>query len=322
MNVDVSDIKAAANRIATAAVLTPVIESPQLNADTGARVLIKAECLQRSGSFKFRGAYNRLSQLDDKQKAAGVVAWSSGNHAQGVAAAAQLLGISATIVMPHDAPDIKVRKTKAYGAEVIFYDRYTESREEIGRTLSEERGATLVPSYDDRDIIIGQGTVGLELAEQSRALGYELDDLLVCCGGGGLIAGVASAFKHLSPGTRILSVEPDDFDDHKRSLKSGQVESNSADARSICDALLAPEPGGLTFPINKALVSAGISVSDVEVRAAMKYAFSTLKLVTEPGGVVALAAVLSGKIPTQGKTIGIVISGGNVDPLLFSDVVV
>ena len=319
--VNLLNIQEAAQRLNGAAVYTPVIESAQLNADTGARVLIKAENLQRGGSFKFRGAYNRLSQLNTQEKKAGVVAWSSGNHAQGVALAAQILGIPAAIVMPNDAPEIKVKKTIEYGAEIIGYDRYTESREEIGLALSKERGATLVPSYDDLDIITGQGTAGLEFFQQSQDLGCELDSLLVCSGGGGLIAGMATAFSELSPYTSIYSVEPDAFDDHKRSLESGNIESNPKDARSICDALLAPQPGALTFPINSSLLTAGLSVTDDEVRSAMNYAFSTLKLVAEPGGIVALAALLSGKLDVKGKTIGLVISGGNVDPDLFSEVI-
>ncbi|MEO9944678.1 MAG: threonine/serine dehydratase [Paraglaciecola sp.] len=319
--INLSDIEVAAQRLNGVAVRTPVIENAQLNADVGARVLFKAENLQRGGSFKFRGAYNRLSQLNAQEKKAGVVAWSSGNHAQGVALAAKILGIPAAIVMPKDAPEIKVKKTVEYGAEIIGYDRYTESREEIGLSLANERGATLVPSYDDLNIIIGQGTAGLEFFQQCKSLGCQLDDLLVCSGGGGLIAGIATAFSQLSPNTSIYSVEPDAFDDHKRSLETGNIESNPKDARSICDALLAPEPGALTFPINSSLLKAGLSVSDDEVRAAMNYAFSTLKIVVEPGGVVALAALLSGKIDAKGKTIGLVISGGNVDPSLFSEVI-
>ncbi len=319
--VQFSDIVRAARRIEGEAVRTPVIESPALNQQVGARVLIKPECLQRSGSFKFRGAYNRLAQLNDAQRKAGVVAWSSGNHAQGIAAAAQILGITAAIVMPHDAPPVKAEKTRGYGAEIIGYDRYTESREEIGARLAEERGAVLVPSYDDPHIIAGQGTCGQEFAQQADALGIALDDLLVCCGGGGLIAGSSLAFASLSPDTAVYSVEPADFDDHVRSLASGQREKNPPDARSICDALLAPEPGALTFPINQATLSGGLSVSDDEVKTAMRFAFSTLKLVIEPGGAVALAALLAGKLDVKGKTVGIVISGGNVDPALFGEII-
>ena len=321
MSIKFTDVEAAAKRIDGRAVRTPVIESPALNEEAGARILIKPECFQRTGSFKFRGAYNRLLQLSDNERAAGVVAWSSGNHAQGVAAAAQILGIRAAIIMPDDAPAVKTAKTRAYGAEIIAYDRYAQSREEIGTRLAEERGATLVPSYDDPHIIAGQGTCGLEFAQQCSALDVSLDQLLVCCGGGGLIAGMSVAFKAVSPHTEIYSVEPAGFDDHVRSLKSGQRESNDPGARSICDALLAPEPGALTFPINRALLTGGLSVTDDEVRAAMQYAFSTLKIVAEPGGAVALAAVLSRKLPVGGKTVGVVISGGNVDPALFADVI-
>ena len=321
MLINFTDVEAAAKRIEGAAVRTPVIESPVLNEEVGARVLIKPECFQRTGSFKFRGAYNRLRQLSERERAAGVVAWSSGNHAQGIAAAAKMLGVRAAIVMPDDAPAVKTANTRAYGAEIIAYDRYTQSREDIGSRLAEERGATLVPSYDDQHIIAGQGTCGLEFARQCSALDVCLDQLLVCCGGGGLIAGSSVAFNELSPHTEIYSVEPAGFDDHVRSLESGKREKNDPDARSICDALLAPDPGALTFPINRAFLTGGLCVTDDEVRAAMRYAFSTLKLVAEPGGAVALAAVLSRKLPVTGKTIGVVISGGNVDPTLFADII-
>ena len=321
MLINFTDVEAAAKRIEGAAVCTPVIESPVLNEEVGARILIKPECFQRTGSFKFRGAYNRLRQLSETERAAGVVAWSSGNHAQGVAAAAKILGVRAAIVMPDDAPVVKTANTRAYGAEIIAYDRYTQSREEIGARLAEERGATLVPSYDDPHIIAGQGTCGLEFAQQCSEHDVSLDQLLVCCGGGGLIAGSSVAFKALSPHTEIYSVEPAEFDDHVRSLKSGKREKNPPGARSICDALLAPEPGALTFPINRELLTGGLSVTDDEVRAAMRYAFSTLKIVAEPGGAVALAAVLARKISVTGKTTGVVISGGNVDPAFFADVI-
>ena len=321
MLINFTDVEAAAKRIEGAAVRTPVMESPVLNEEVGARILIKPECFQRTGSFKFRGAYNRLRQLSEKERAAGVVAWSSGNHAQGVAAAAKMLGVRAAIVMPDDAPAVKTANTRAYGAEIIAYDRYTQSREEIGARLAEERGATLAPSYDDPHIIAGQGTCGLEFAQQCSAHDASLDQLLVCCGGGGLIAGSSVAFKALSPHTEIYSIEPTEFDDHARSLESGKREKNPPGARSICDALLAPEPGALTFPINREMLTGGLSVTDDEVKAAMRYAFSTLKIVAEPGGAVALAAVLSRKLPVTGKTIGVVISGGNVDPAFFADII-
>ncbi len=318
--VSLADVEAAAARIKGVAIRTPLLECAELNEACGGRILIKPECLQRTGSFKFRGAYNRLSQLDDAARQAGVVAWSSGNHAQGVAAAAKLLGIRAAIVMPYDAPQVKLEKTRAYGAEIIGYDRKTENREEIGMRLASERRAVLVPSYDDPHIIAGQGTAGLELCEQCRAIGCELDALLVCCGGGGLIAGMAMAVKALTPKTNVYAVEPDGFDGLAQSLRSGNRERVAADAASICDALLIPQPGEITFSINSKLLSGGLVVTDGEVKQAMRFAFSTLKLVVEPGGAVALAAVLTGKIETAGKTTAIVLSGGNVDPALYAEI--
>jgi threonine dehydratase len=313
----IADIEDAARRLRGMAVITPLLESPALNARLGGRLLIKAEPMQRTGSFKFRGAYNRLSRLDDAAKKSGVVTFSSGNHAQGVAAAAQILGMPAVIVMPADAPAIKVRNTKSYGAEVVSFDRYTENREAIGERLRAERGAVLVPPYDDPYIIAGQGTVGLEIATQAAERGAELDAVLVCCGGGGLVAGTATAIAAKAPSAKIYAVEPQDFDDTGRSLLSGHREKNDPNARSICDALLAPMPGELTFAINSKLLAGGIVVSDDEVRQAMATAFAELKLVVEPGGSVALAAVLSGKFPIRGKTVAVVCSGGNVDPATF-----
>lgn len=321
MPISLKHIEEAAARIAGEAVRTPVIESDALNRHLGARILIKPENLQRTGSFKFRGAFNRLSQLSSVERAAGVVAWSSGNHAQGVAAAAERLNIPAAIVMPKDAPRVKLHKTRAFGAETILYDRETENREDIARRLASTRGAILVPSYDDVDIIAGQGTVGLEFARQASANDARLDLLLVCCGGGGLIAGVATAFAALSPTTDIFSVEPDGFDDHARSLISKRRERNPAEAGSICDALLAPTPGEITFAINRRLLKGGLSVSDDETRAAIRYAADELKLVTEPGGAVALAAALHRRIDCSNKTVGIVVSGGNIDPHMLSRVV-
>jgi len=319
--VTLADIEAAAARLRGFAVETPVLESAALNERVGGRVLLKPECLQRTGSFKFRGAFNRLSQLDAAERAAGVVAFSSGNHAQGVAAAAALLGIRATIVMPHDAPAIKRENTKAYGAEVVGFDRHREDREAIAHGIAEERGAVLVPAYDDARVIAGQGTCGLEFARQVATTGASLDILLVCCGGGGLIAGTATAFAALSPDTAIYSVEPGACDDTMRSLAAGRRLGNPPEARSICDALLAPEPGAITFPINLRLLRAGLAVTDDEVRAAVRFAFSTLKLVIEPGGAVALAAALAGKLDFRDRTLGVVISGGNVDPDVFAVII-
>ncbi len=316
----VAEVKAARDRIAGAAVRTPLLESILLNKKLGGRLLVKPECLQKTGSFKFRGAYNKLSALTDEEKSCGVVAFSSGNHAQGVAAAASLLDIDATIIMPADAPAIKLANTRAYGATVVTYDRYSENREEIGNALAKEKGAVLVAPYDDRYVMAGQGTIGYEVAEQAKALNALPDAVLVCCGGGGLTSGTALALSDAMPNTPVYSVEPDAFDDTKRSLESGARESVPAEARSICDALLAPTPGRLTFAINKNLLTGGLAVSDDEVRNAMRVAFTDLKLVAEPGGAVALAAVLSGKIDIKNKTIVAVISGGNVDPSLFAEI--
>lgn len=310
---DIAAIRAAATRLAGHAVLTPLLESPAVNARLGGRLLIKAEPLQRTGSFKFRGAYNTLSQLDAEQRRRGVVTWSSGNHAQGVAAAAQTLGIPALIVMPADAPAIKIANTRGYGAEVVLYDRVREQREEIGTRIARERGATIVAPYDEPRVIAGQGTCGLEIAAQAKAKDARLDAVLVCCGGGGLTAGCAIALAAEAPGTPVYAVEPAGFDDTGRSLAAGKRLTNDPAARSFCDALLAPTPGELTFAINQRLVKSGLAVSDREVAQAMAVAFSDFKLVIEPGGAVALAAVLSGKLDVKGKTFAVVASGGNVD---------
>lgn len=319
-SITADDVRSAAALIAGAAVYTPLLEYSPLNERVGGRVLIKFEGAQHTGSFKFRGAYNRLARIALKDRAAGVVAWSSGNHAQGVAAAARLLGIPATIIMPADAPTIKVANTKALGAEVITYDRFTESREKIATALAESRGAILVPSFDDPFIIAGQGTIGLEILEQAGAVDARLDQVLVCCGGGGLVSGIATAIKDTAPEIAIYAVEPSGFDDTARSLVSGTRETVDSAARSICDALLAPSPGELTFPINRALLSGGLSVNDDEVKGAMRYAFEKLKLVIEPGGCVALAALLRGKVSTEDRTTAVVVSGANVDPLLYASI--
>ena len=294
------DIEKAARRIEGFAVRTPVIETLKLNAITGGRVLIKAECLQRTGSFKFRGAWNRISKLDAKKAKGGVVAYSSGNHAQGVAAAAQIKGLPALIVMPADTPLIKQENTRSYGAEVVTYDRATESREAIAAHYVKERQAVMVPPFEHADIIAGQGTAGLELAEEAAA------------------RGVALAMEALQPQARVHSVEPAGFDDYARSLSSGAIEKNSRLSGSICDALMSPSPGEMTFAINSRLLGEGLAVSDAEAAAAVRFAFEVLKLVLEPGGAVALAAVLSGKIETQGKAIGVIASGGNCDPDLYA----
>jgi threonine dehydratase len=318
--INASDVRSAASMIAGVAVRTPLLEYAALNELAGRRVLVKFEGAQHTGSFKFRGAYNRLARIAGAAKAPGVVAWSSGNHAQGVAAAARLLGMPAVIVMPADAPSIKKANTTALGAEIVLYDRLTESREEIAAALAAARGATTVPPFNDPFIIAGQGTVGLEIMEQADEAGAKIGQVLVCCGGGGLTAGVATVIKDINPAVEIYSVEPAAFDDTARSLASGHRESVAAGAASICDALLTPTPGELTFPINQALLSGGLAVTDDQVKAAMRFAFETLKLVIEPGGAVALAALLHGLAPPAKAATAVVVSGSNVAPELYASI--
>jgi len=313
------DVVAAAKRIEGFAVKTPLLEAPLLNAKLGGRLLLKAEPLQRTGSFKFRGAYNAISQIPADKRKNGVVAFSSGNHAQGVAAAAQMLGMPAWIIMPEDAPAIKIARTKAFGATVVPYDRYTQDREKMGLELQAKYGATLVKPYDDPNIISGQGTIGLEIAQQCEALGVKPDAVVVCCGGGGLVSGTALALSGALPGVPVYAAEPVGFDDTKRSLEAGTRIKNDPDARSICDALLAPTPGEMTFALNSKLLKGGFAVTDDEVKRAMATLFQEFKLVAEPGGAVAATAVLAGKLPIKGKTIVAVVSGGNVDPATFID---
>ena len=321
MTVTLADIQAAADRISGHAVMTPLIESPALNDRAGVRVLLKAETLQRAGAFKFRGAYNRLVQLSAEERARGVVAFSSGNHAQGVALDARLLGIPALIVMPSDAPKVKVVATQGYGAEVRFYDRLIDSREAIAAEIAAQRGSVVVPAFDDPHIIAGQGTVGLEMVAQAKAAGATLDLVAAPISGGGLLAGLATAIKGLSPDTAMVGVEPEGFDDTLKSLQAGERQVFKPTGRSLCDSLESPFPGELTFPIMQKTVANVAVVSDREITEAMRYAFATLKLVVEPGGVAALAALLAGKINVAGKgTVGLVLSGGNVDPEQFAQV--
>ena len=312
-----ADVDAAAERLAGVALRTPLVTSPVLDALTGARVFLKAEILQRTGSFKFRGAYNKLSSIPQSERAGGVVAFSSGNHAQGVAAAARLLGMPAGIVMPADAPRPKRERTAALGAEVVLYDRAKEDRQAIARELADKRHAALVPPYDDPFVIAGQGTAGREIIEDLAALGLAPDVVAVTASGGGLTAGIALAVKARVPNALLFTAEPEGFDDHARSFKSGQREKNATLTGTICDALMAQTPGELTFAINRVLVGHGAAVSDQEVAAAVAFAFHELKLVVEPGGAVALAALLSNKIDIKGKVAVAVLSGGNVDPELF-----
>jgi threonine dehydratase len=318
-----ADIEDAAARLAGQAILTPVVENPALNERVGGRVLLKCETLQISGSFKFRGAYNRISRFSDEEKARGVVAYSSGNHAQGVAAAAQKIGTRALIVMPHDCPAVKIEGVKAFGGEVRLYDRWSESREEIGAQIAAERGSVLVPPFDDFHVMAGQGTVGVELAQQASALGVTLDAVSAPASGGGLVGGVALAFEALSPTTEVYVAEPADYDDHARSLAAGQPTgwTNPEPPPSFCDALMAPKPGSVTWPVNSRLLKGAVSATDAEVAEAMRFAFRWLKLVVEPGGACALACLLNGRIEARGRKVGIVLSGGNVDPQLFAEVI-
>jgi threonine dehydratase len=313
------DVREAAAAIAPHAVRTPLLESPFLNERVGARVLLKPEVLQRTGSFKFRGAYNCVSRIDPAVHPGGAVACSSGNHAQGVAEAARICGIPAVIVMPADAPAIKVERTRRSGAEVVLYDRRGEDRDAIAAAISAERKMAFVAPFDNFYVIAGQGTVGLELAEQAKAVGAELEAVLIPASGGGLSAGTALAVTSAMPDARIYTVEPECFDDYARSLRSGLRESNAPDARSICDALLMSQPGELTFAMNKDRLAGGLVVSDDEVRAAVAFAFRELKLVVEPGGAAGLAALLSGHYLLSGGPVAVVLSGGNIDPPVLAE---
>jgi threonine dehydratase len=312
-----ADVEAAARRLAGVALHTPLVASPVLDALTGGRVFLKAETLQRTGSFKFRGAYNKISSIPQDQRAGGVVAFSSGNHAQGVAHAAHLLDMPAVIVMPRDAPRPKRERTAAFGAEVVLYDRAREDREAIARGIASQRGAVLVPPYDDALIIAGQGTAGREIVDDLAQVGVSPDVVIVNASGGGLTAGIALAVNARAPAARLYTAEPQGFDDHARSFRSGKREINETASGSICDALMSPCPGKMTFEINRALVGEGLTASDDEVAAAVAFAFRELKLVVEPGGAVGLAALLAGKIDVRGKVAVAVLSGGNVDPELF-----
>jgi len=309
----ISDIQRAAERLRGKVVHTPLLESDWLNNSLGGRVLFKAECLQQTGSFKIRGATNKLSSLDENERQRGVVAYSSGNHAQGVAAAAKSMGIKARIVMPRDVPKIKLANTRAYGASVTLYERETEDREAIASDIARQEGLVIIPPYNDELIIAGQGTVGLEILQQLQQDTIQADAIFCPCGGGGLIAGVATAIKSSMPEIEIFAVEPQDFDDTRRSLLAGERLANTPGMRSICDAIVTPTPGTLTFEINQKLLAGGLAVSDTAVVEAMVTAFTRLKLVVEPGGSVGLAALMSGAYPLDGKTVVVILSGGNMD---------
>jgi threonine dehydratase len=316
---DITMIDAAAARLQGHARRTPLLSSPFLDEIAGRRVLVKAECLQHTGSFKFRGAWSAVSALPEAQRAKGVIAYSSGNHAQGVALAARQHGIPAVIVMPEDAPRVKTLNTRALGAEVVLYDRATEDRDAIGAALAAERGLTLIKPFDEPLVIAGQGTTGLEIAEQARDEGIETAEVLVCCGGGGLTAGIALALAARAPGLRARPVEPAGFDDTARSLEAGRRLRNAFPTGSVCDAIITPEPGQITFPILQRLCGPGLVVTDDEALYAMVLAFSRLRIVLEPGGAVALAAALFRPDALSGPAVIAVASGGNVDADIFHD---
>jgi threonine dehydratase len=309
-----ADVVAAAERIGSVAVKTPLVESPTLSERIGARVFLKLETLQRTGSFKFRGAYNRLKQMSTDERSHGVVAFSSGNHAQGIAAAAQLLGMPATIVMPLDAPKVKIEATRAMGAEVIYYDRRRDKREEIAARLSAEKGGVLVPAFDDKDVVAGQGTAGLEIAQQAREQGATLDRVLVPCSGGGLASGIALSMSEASPGTRVVTVEPAGYDGARLSLVSGERTNAPAVGDTIADSLMSPFPGVIPFTVLSACRASGVAVENDALYQAVGFAARRLKLIVEPGGSAALAAILSDAYEARGQTVAIVLSGANIDP--------
>ena len=315
------DVLAASKRLYNIAVKTPLIENNYLNELVGGRVFLKAETLQHTGSFKFRGAYNFLAQLNESHKKNGVVAYSSGNHAQGVAAAAKLLKIKSTIIMPSDAPSIKLNQTRILGAEVITFEREKENREEIASNFSKKTGSTIIPPYDHPWTISGQGTVGAEIIDKLDRIGLYANRILICCGGGGLTAGIATVVSEKSPASEIIVVDPVGYDDTTRSLKERKILKNKIKTKSICDALLAQSPGNLTFSINKELVSGGIAVTDEDVIKAMSFSWKYLKLVVEPSGAVALAAILKHKKHFSKLTSVVILSGANVDPVFYSKVI-
>ena len=318
---DIAQIRAAAAHAKGHVRQTPLLSAPALDDIAGRKVFAKAEVLQLTGSFKFRGAWSAVSNLPAAERAKGVLAFSSGNHAQGVAYAAALHGVQATIIMPADAPQAKIDNTRFYGAEVILYDRKGgEDRNVIGARLQEERGLPLIKPFDNADVIAGQGTCGLEMAQQAREAGIERAEVLACCGGGGLSAGIALALEADAPQMRLRTVEPEGFNDTARSLAAGEICRNTGPEAGLCDAIVTPAPGQLTFPILNRLAGAGIVVSDDEVRAAMRAAYAHLKLVVEPGGAVALAAALFHGAELEGDTAIVTLSGGNVDPDLFADI--
>jgi threonine dehydratase len=316
MNIDM--IHAAAERLKGHARTTPMLNSPFLDEIAGRRLYVKAECLQHTGSFKFRGAWSAISTLDEDARKRGVIAYSSGNHGQGIPFAAKHFNTPAVVVMPSDAPEMKIANTRALGAEVILYDRENEDRDDIGAKLANERSLTLIKPFDNPLVIAGQGTTGLEIADQCKTEGVENADVLVCCGGGGLTSGIALALEEHAPGLRARPIEPEDYDDVCRSLASGAIQRNNLQSGGICDAIVTPQPGDLTFPIMKRLCGPGIAVTEDEVLMAMAHIFARLKIVAEPGGAVAVAAALFHADEIQGDAVVAVVSGGNVDAKLFT----
>ncbi len=309
-----ADVEAAAGRLAGVAHRTPVMTSRTADERTGAKLFFKCENFQRMGAFKFRGAYNALAQFTAEQRRAGVIAFSSGNHAQAIALSARLLGMPATIVMPRDAPQIKVTATGGYGAEVVLYDRYTEDREEIGRRLAAERGMTLIPPFDHPHVMAGQGTAALELIEEAGPL----DVLLVCLGGGGLLSGCAVAARHRLPGCRVIGVEPEAGNDVQQSLRRGELVHIDV-PRTIADGAQTQQAGHLTFPVIQALVADVATVSDAQLVSTMRFFAERMKIVVEPTGCLAAAAALAGALDVRGKRVGVIVSGGNVDLARYAE---
>ncbi len=316
MNIDM--IRAAAKRLDGHVRRTPLLNSPFLDEIAGRRVWIKPECLQHTGSFKFRGGWSAVSALEDDTRAKGVIAFSSGNHAQGVAHAAKMHGVPSVIIMPSDAPRLKIANTRALGAEVVLYDRATEDRDAIGVRLAAGRGLTLIKPFDDPQVIAGQGTTGLEIAAQAAEAGITRADVIVCCGGGGLTSGIALALEADAPGLRVRTAEPEGFDDVARSLAQGEIQRNPHLSGSICDAIVTPQPGNITFPIMRRLCGPGLVASDDEALMAMAHAFNRLKVVAEPGGAIALATALFRTDQIEGEDVIVTISGGNVDADIFA----
>ena len=315
------EIDKAHERIFSLIIKTPLISSETINKKTNANVYFKLENLQWTGSFKLRGASNKISQLSNEEKSRGIVSYSSGNHAQAVAYASNLIGVQATIIMPKNAPSIKIKNTKKYGADVVLYDSMHESREKIALEIAHKENKTIVKPYDDLDVIAGQGTVGKEIAEELKLQNIRPDIFLCCCGGGGLIAGSSTYLKYVFPNIKNFAVEPEEFNDTQLSLKNNFIVKNKESAKSICDALLAPQPGNVTFPINQTTLNGGLAVSDKEVKKTIIELAEDMKIVVEPGGSVAATALLTNKINVKNKNVVVMISGGNIDYKLFSSIV-